>query len=103
MAIAWSRISSKVIATPLYAAEAYRRRCGNGTRHSDGWIPYMMDKRKQEVLGVRDAAVTLLSQARGGCVTCTWASFTRQRPSRSTGAHHVPKLTMHEKARQSQT
>src|SRR5215472_3933997 len=53
MAIAWSRISSKVIAHPPYTNEVCRRRCGNGTSHLGGMlgIPHMGDKRKQEVLG----------------------------------------------------
>src|SRR6516164_11731083 len=34
MAIAWSRISSKVIAHPPYAEAACTRRCGNGKRRS---------------------------------------------------------------------
>src|SRR5215216_3306744 len=65
MAIAWSRISSKVIATPLYADAACRRRCGNGKSRSDACIPQMVDKRKQEVLGARDAEATpILTDAR---------------------------------------
>src|SRR6266699_3434587 len=66
MAIAWSRISSKVIAYPPEADEACRRRCGNGKGRAGVCIPHMVDKRKQEVLGARDAAVTPLAQRRGG-------------------------------------
>src|SRR5712691_6603613 len=66
MAIAWSRISSKVIAHPPYADAACRRRCGNGESRSGVCIPHMVDKRKQEVLGARDAEVTPRSQMRGG-------------------------------------
>jgi hypothetical protein len=51
---------------PPYADEARRRQCGNGTGRSGVCIPHMGDKRKQEVLGARDAAVTLFSQMRGG-------------------------------------
>jgi hypothetical protein len=50
MAIAWSRISSKVIAHPPYADEACKRRCGNGTGLSGVCIPHMADRKKQEVL-----------------------------------------------------
>src|SRR5262249_1768399 len=39
MAIAWSRISSKVIAHPPYTNEACRRRCGNGKSRLDAYIP----------------------------------------------------------------
>src|SRR4029434_7459019 len=49
MAIAWSRISSKVIAHPPEADEACRRRCGNWQGHTGVCIPHMVDKRKQEV------------------------------------------------------
>src|SRR5215471_9631915 len=51
MAIAWSRISSKVIAHPPYTNKACRRRCGNGKSRLGACIPHMVDKRKQEVLG----------------------------------------------------
>src|SRR5262249_27866460 len=43
------------------------------------------------------------TDARGGCVTCAWASFTRHRPSRSTGTHHVPAQTRRQTIHQSQT
>src|SRR2546422_6222930 len=66
MAIAWSRISSKVIATPLYADAACRRRCEHGKGYSGTFIPHMVDRRKQEVLGARDAAVTPCLQTQGG-------------------------------------
>src|SRR5688500_5886194 len=62
MAIAWSRISSKVIAHPPEPHEACTRRCGNWRSCSGVCIPHMVDRRKQEVLGVRDAA---LPEARG--------------------------------------
>src|SRR2546423_618250 len=67
MAIAWSRISSKVIATtPLYADAACRRRCEHGKGYPGTFIPHLVDRRKQEVLGARDAAVTPCSQTQGG-------------------------------------
>src|SRR4051812_879660 len=69
MAIAWSRISSKVIVHPPYAEAACSRRCAHRQSRSDVCIPHMVDRRKQEVLGVRDAAVTPLSQTRGGYVS----------------------------------
>src|SRR6266849_7257072 len=62
MAIAWSRISSKVIAHPPYTNAACRRRCGTGKSHLGACIPQMVDKRKQEVLGACDAEVTPFSQ-----------------------------------------
>src|SRR5262249_24055294 len=52
MAIAWSRISSKVIAHPPEPHAACSRRCGNGKNWSDICIPQMGDGRKEEVLGV---------------------------------------------------
>src|SRR5712691_2436299 len=69
MAIAWSRISSKVIAHPPEPTEACRRRCRNWQGRSGVCIPHIADRRKQEVLGARDAAVTPLSQTRGGYVS----------------------------------
>src|SRR5262249_36307272 len=51
MAIAWSRISSKVIAHPPEADEACRRWCGNGRGRSGVLIPHLVAKRKQQVLG----------------------------------------------------
>src|ERR687887_1810402 len=67
MASAWSRISSKVIAHPPYADEACRRWCGNWQGYSGTFIPHIVDKRKQEVLG----EVTLFPQTRGGlCHAC---------------------------------
>src|SRR5262245_1797940 len=51
MAIAWSRISSKVIAHPPEADEACRRWCGNGRGRSGVLIPHLVTKRKQQVLG----------------------------------------------------
>src|SRR5678815_525022 len=66
MAIAWSRISSKVIANPPSADEACRRRCGNGHSCSDTCIPHMVDRRKREVLGACDAEGTPRPQTRGG-------------------------------------
>ena len=66
MAIVWSRISPKVSAHPPYADAACRRRCGNGNGRSGVFISHMVDERKQKVLRVRDAAVTPLSQMRGG-------------------------------------
>src|SRR6266705_1838802 len=65
MAIAWSRISSKVIAYPPSADAACKRRCGNLPGLSGAFIPQMVDRRKQEVLEARDAAVTPLAQTRG--------------------------------------
>src|SRR5712691_467627 len=49
MAIAWSRISSKVIAHPPEPNEACRRRCGNGKGRSSVCIPHMAGKGKPEV------------------------------------------------------
>src|SRR4029453_9816541 len=43
MAIAWSRISSKVIASPSYADAACRRRCGHWHGHSGACIPQIVD------------------------------------------------------------
>src|SRR5262245_35431669 len=50
MAIAWSRISSKVIATPLYADAACRRQCEHGKGCAGTFIPHMVIRGKQEVL-----------------------------------------------------
>src|SRR6267142_5029943 len=65
MAIAWSRISSKVIAHPPYTDATCRRRCGNGKSRLGACIPHRVDKRKQEVWGVRDGEGTARSQTRG--------------------------------------
>src|SRR5712692_4222100 len=88
MAIASSRISSKVIATPLYADEACRRRCGNGKSRSDVCIPHTVDKRKQEVLGAYDAAVTPCSQTRGGM--CHVRLGRLQPPKTHTASRRAP-------------
>src|SRR5215470_305150 len=66
MAMAWSRISSKVIAHPPEANVADRRRCGNWQGHIGVCIPHMVDKRKQEVLEARDTDVTAYAPTRGG-------------------------------------
>src|SRR4029450_3751550 len=66
MAIAWSRISSKVIAHPPEADAVCSRRCGNGKSRVGACIPQMVDKRKQEVLGAHDVEVTPFSQTQGG-------------------------------------
>jgi hypothetical protein len=80
-----SSAPSKVIATLLYADAACRRcRMGKAVR------TYVYRRWLTKESRTSCEHVTLLSQARGGCVTCAWTSFTRHRPSRSTGAHHVP-------------
>src|SRR6266705_3775786 len=61
MAIAWPSISSKVSAHPPSTNEACKRRCWNGTGRSGVCIPHLADRRKQEVLGVRDAKEAPLS------------------------------------------
>src|SRR5438309_12086267 len=101
MAIAWSRISSKVITTPLYADATCSRRRGNGQIHSGAFIPQMGEKRKQEVLGARDAEVTLCAQTRGGmCHECVdrlppAETFTKHRstscPQTNDPRKHTPK------------
>src|SRR5262249_12000160 len=58
MAIAWSRISSKVMTPPRLTDEACRRRCAHGHGHMGVCIPYKADRRKREVLDVRHAALT---------------------------------------------
>src|SRR5215471_501744 len=102
MAIAWSRISSKVIANPPSIEVACSRRCGNATDRSDVCIPQMVDRRKQEVLGARDAAVTLLSQTRGGRCRVRLADGHRTRSKRNEGAHRVSHTTTHQTTGQSQ-
>src|SRR5262245_24540302 len=103
MAITWSRISSKVIATPPYADVACKRRCGNEQGRSGVGIPHIVDERKPEVRGARDATAVLGSQMHGVCVTSAWTSCTHQRHSGNTGAHHVPHHTICQKTRESQT
>src|SRR5262249_20617466 len=71
MAIAWSRISSKVIAHPPEADAARSRQCGNGTGRSGAVIPHMGDKRKREILGVRDVEMSPFSRF-GRLGTCTF-------------------------------
>src|SRR5215831_13285057 len=90
------------MATPLDADAACTRRWGNGTGRSSACIPHSVAKGKQEVLGARDTAVAPLSQPRRGCVTCARAYCTRNRPLRSTGAHHGPHHTIRQKTRESQ-
>src|SRR5262245_38337958 len=58
MAIAWSRISSKVMTPPRLTDEVCRRRCAHGHGHMGVCIPYKADRRKREVLDVRHAALT---------------------------------------------
>src|SRR5215475_10957662 len=103
MAIAWSRLSSKVIAPPPEANVAYRRRCRNWQGHSSACIPHRVDKRKQEVLGVRDAEETPFSATRGGLCTDACAYFNGTRLTRCKGGLHVPSQTMDKKTRESQT
>src|SRR2546421_10767167 len=100
MAIAWSRISSKVIAHPPSLHEACSRRCGNCQGRSGVLIPHMGGKRKPEVLGARYTGSLSLAQTRGACVTCAWADCHRKTSARNEGAHHVPTHTIHEKTRQ---
>src|SRR5215468_10495737 len=82
-------MSSKVIAHP---PEACRRRCGNWQGCLGVCIPQMAARRKQEVLGARDAAVTLLSQPRGRryhvCVDILHAASTLTK-YRSTPCPHI--------------
>src|SRR5262245_56111454 len=89
MAIAWSRISSKVIANPPSTDAACRRRGGNWRGCSGAFLPHMVDKKKQEILGARDVAVTPLSQMRGGDV-----SRVRGHPSPGIDPHEVQEHTM---------
>src|SRR6266571_2349073 len=101
MAIAWSSTSSKVIAHSPYAYEACRRRCWKETGRSGACIPHMVDKRKWEVLEVRDAEVMSCSQMRGGMCH---ESFDRLSPPQihlEPGEHHVPRPTTHQKTRES--
>src|SRR5687768_5397718 len=87
MAIAWSRISSNVIANPPSPCKADRRRCGHCGGRQDPFVPHTLDKRKQEVLGARDA--------------CT--SLNRKSPIWSEGAHDDSQQTIRRKPGQSQT
>src|SRR5213596_696285 len=97
MAIAWSRISSKVIAHPPYADAACRRRCGNWQGRSGVCIPHMVDKRKQEVLGAHDAEVTPFSPTRRGMCRVRLADVNHKRPKRRSApcphAHETHKNT----------
>src|SRR5215510_4286610 len=103
MAIAWSRISSKVIAHPPYADAAYKRRCRNKTGRSDPCIPHIVDKRKQAVLEAHDAEVMPFSQIPGGMCHGHLGRLRPPKPPRNTGAHHVSHHTIRQKTRQSQT
>src|SRR5262249_40210633 len=49
-------------------------------RPFDACISDQGNKRKQEVLGARDAEVTPFSQTRRGWVTCAWTDCHRHRP-----------------------
>src|SRR5436190_1044520 len=55
MAIASSRISSKVIADPSSVDEVCRRRCGDGRYRQSAYIPQRADKGKPAALGARCA------------------------------------------------
>src|SRR2546423_3784072 len=95
MAIAWSRISSKVIAHPHETDAVWRRRYGNGHGRSGPFIPHMVDRRKQEVLGTRDAAVMPSAQPRGGGVSNALGQTASSRDphgARSTPCPHVNEM-----------
>ena len=66
MAIAWSRISSKVIAHPPEADAACSRRCGNGRGRAGVLIPHMVSKGKRKSWERVTQRCTPLSQTRGG-------------------------------------
>src|SRR5262245_8206096 len=102
MVMAWSRISSKVIAHPPEADEACSRRCGNRKSRSDVCIPHMIDKRKQAILGARDAEVTPFSQTPGDM--CHGRLGRQQSPQThlEPGVHHVPRPTTYQETRESQ-
>jgi len=63
----------------------------------------MMNKRKQEILEVRDTAVTPFSQAHGVSVTSAWADCNHQKPTRNPGVPHVSYHTICEKTREGST
>src|SRR6267143_6038461 len=102
MAIAWSRISSKVIAHPPEPNAACRRRCGNWRGRSDVCIPHMVDRRKQEVLGARDTAVTPLAQTRGGMWHVHVGRLLPPQIHTAPGVHHVLHHPTRQKTRESQ-
>src|SRR5262249_24236155 len=88
MAMAWSRISSKVITYPFEADAACRRRCGHWQGHSGVCIPHIVDKRKGEILGAHDAAMTPLAQMRGGL--CHGCLGRQQSPKPPTECRSAP-------------
>ena len=51
---------------------------------------------------VRDAVSTRRAQTLRGCITSACADCIQQRPSQSTGAHHVPTYTRCQTTRESQ-
>jgi hypothetical protein len=63
----------------------------------------MGDKRKREILGVRDVERTPFSQMREACVTCAWVHCHYQRPTRNPGVHHVSHHPIRQKTHESQT
>src|SRR5262249_48081212 len=85
MAIAWSRISSKVIVHP---PEACRRRCGNWQGRLGVCIPQMAARRKREVRGAR--------RSRDAALTATREEVSRVRgyPSRGIDPHEIQEHTM---------
>src|SRR5262247_3706113 len=79
MAIAWSMISSKVIAHPPEADVACSRRCGNWQGRLGVCIPQMAARRKQEVLGECDA---MLIDTKGHGPRTPGQTVTAQDPQR---------------------
>src|SRR5262245_30257608 len=103
MAIAWSRISSKVIAYPPYANEACSRRCEPGKNQSGSLYRFWVTKESRKSWEVSDAEVLSCSQRPGGMCH---GSFDKRPPPQTPlepGVHHVPRPTTYQKTCENQT
>ena len=97
IAVAWSRISSKVIAhLPLPM-----RRTEDGVDMGQAVRAhlYAQSCQKKEVLGECDAML----MDKGAWTTDAWADGNRPRPTENAGVHHDPQQTRRQTTRQSQT
>src|SRR5262249_21166627 len=82
---------------PSRAYEACSRRCGNWRSRSDVCIPHMVDRKKQEVLGARDTAVSASPENwREVFQSCGYATLsqTQRHPKRSEGSDDYPSAAL---------
>src|SRR5215510_6373481 len=99
MAITWSRISSKVMVTPLYADAAWSRRCEHGQSRSGSLYRIWWTKESRKAWEARDAEVMPCSQRRGGLCHESFDRLSPPQTPRESGVHHVAHPTTHQKTR----